>query len=234
MAWLIFCIDGREIDRRRLTGSLVVGRSAVCDVCIRDRLISRRHCRIEREERGWIAVDLNSKNGLWLKERRIQRRALRDGDQLRMGRLHVMFAVQPKPLARSRSPQVPLRPRPARMLSGVDPSSEAADDFLPQLELPAAPRPRPADPPSYAREDMYGLFNAIASSSWDSIYDGASSRQRDRQLPRLVPPRLEPHTLDLFPNHQDSFKTPVTARSAGLFRLAAQIARWPICKRSCD
>lgn len=225
MAWLIFLVDGREIDRRRLTGTLVVGRSAVCDVCIRDRLISRRHCRIEPQERGWIAVDLGSKNGLWLKERRIQRRALRDGDQLRIGRLKVLFRVQPKPLPRSRSPQIPLRPRPARMLSGVGPTPEAADDFLPEPALSAAPRPHPADPPSYAREDMYGLFNAIASSSWDSIYDGVSTRSRDRQLPRLVQPGLDAHSVVLFPNHQYFANAPVMKRRARLFRLAAQIAR---------
>ena len=52
-----------EIDRRELAGPLVIGRSPECDMPVRDILLSRKHCIIERIGDVWVVADLNSKNG---------------------------------------------------------------------------------------------------------------------------------------------------------------------------
>src|SRR5437773_1480349 len=91
MAYLVITANGEEIDRREITGALTIGRSPECDWQVRDILMSRRHCRIEPGEKGWIVVDLGSKNGTYLGSLPVTRHALKEGDELRCGRVRITF-----------------------------------------------------------------------------------------------------------------------------------------------
>jgi pSer/pThr/pTyr-binding forkhead associated (FHA) protein len=62
-----------------------IGRAHDCDVALPDPLVSHRHCVLACDEDGWFIVDLGSRNGVFVNGERVQRRALRDGDELRVG-----------------------------------------------------------------------------------------------------------------------------------------------------
>ena len=66
-------------------GTIVVGRSHGCDVVVGEPTVSRRHLELRAIERGWLAVDLGSKNGTWLMGRRVGRARVVAGDELTLG-----------------------------------------------------------------------------------------------------------------------------------------------------
>ncbi|RMG13902.1 MAG: FHA domain-containing protein [Planctomycetota bacterium] len=70
-----------------------IGRSLQTDLSIDDLRISRRHCRIQHEERGVTATDLRSANGTYLNGQRIQKVLLRQGDRLQLGNAELEFSV---------------------------------------------------------------------------------------------------------------------------------------------
>ena len=81
-------ISGNSIGKMfKLSGTMVIGRSVDCAICLADEGVSREHARVEENERGnvWI-VDLGSTNGtFFIDGRRIDRHELRDGDKIRIG-----------------------------------------------------------------------------------------------------------------------------------------------------
>lgn len=95
MAYIILTAGGEEIDRVKLEDGLVIGRSPECDLPVRDVLMSRRHCRLEKYLGTWRVVDLNSRNGTRLGWERVRNTRLRDGDVLRLGRTYVTFKTGP-------------------------------------------------------------------------------------------------------------------------------------------
>jgi len=74
-------------------GENILGRDADVTVCINAPGVSRRHARIVVERRGQAMLeDLGSKNGTFLRERRLDAPALlRDGEMFRLGRQLLVF-----------------------------------------------------------------------------------------------------------------------------------------------
>lgn len=72
---------------------LVIGRSSEADFCIEHESISRQHCRIEATPEGYRVRDLQSTNGTYVNDRRVDVAYLRDGDQIRTGRVILKFVV---------------------------------------------------------------------------------------------------------------------------------------------
>ena len=81
MAYLTLTFSGEEYERRELRAgdALVIGRAPDCDIAIRDIILSRHHCRVERTEdnAAWRIVDLHSKNGTHLRGQAIESHVLR-------------------------------------------------------------------------------------------------------------------------------------------------------------
>lgn len=180
MPYLVVHSRGQVIERRPLTGPLVIGRSHECGLAVHDILLSRKHCQIEPTEDGWWVSDLSSKNGTVIHGRKIVHHLLTDGDVLRIGKTAVVYhegdmpAVAEQPVAR------PQRP--------ADPTNSLANTVfgmtldVDEISLPdhfANPRPAPPLPAAYEREKIHQMLEEIASSSWDSIY--AESRKPARQ-----------------------------------------------------
>jgi hypothetical protein len=65
---------------------LLLGRHPDCDVCLKSRKVSRRHCCIARAEDGIFIRDLGSKNGIRINGRRVAAGYLRPSDELVIGR----------------------------------------------------------------------------------------------------------------------------------------------------
>jgi pSer/pThr/pTyr-binding forkhead associated (FHA) protein len=178
MPYIVVKSNGQEIDRREMTRGVVIGRAPDCDITVRDILLSRRHCRLEPKEDGWVVVDLQSKNGTAINgERLIVARPLSDNDVIRLGRSKIIFhaGLPDEEIADRLS--MPARPHDpgdslAGTLSGFTlllPGESESPENMP------CPQPRPKDPPTYSQEELQTLLTAIASSSWDSVY--AEARQ---------------------------------------------------------
>lgn len=191
MAFVVITADTDEIEHRELTGPLTIGRSADCDISIRDVLLSRRHCQIEPGEFDdqWVVVDLESKNKTKVNGRAIERVTLDDGDIVRVGKTRLLFHagvfVAPSMDARRRR----IRPSdPHEALAGtvagfalLEPGSTPRTEFFP------TPQPSPKRPRAYEEDGVDSLLSGIASSSWDSIVTGVRAQTRTvRATPQPV------------------------------------------------
>ena len=66
-----------------------VGRSLAADVRFDDPTVSRRHALIVRQADGLRVLDDRSLNGVFVNGQRVEWRALRDGDEIVLGRYHL-------------------------------------------------------------------------------------------------------------------------------------------------
>lgn len=72
-------------------GALRVGRAQDNDLILTGKDISRYHLRIECTSDVWEVVDLGSRNGTYVNERRISRKALVNGDRINIGSWEILF-----------------------------------------------------------------------------------------------------------------------------------------------
>lgn len=68
---------------------LTIGRDPECDLFFADKKLSRKHARIERVAAGFRLVDLESRNGSWVNEVRVEARDLSPRDEIRLGGLRI-------------------------------------------------------------------------------------------------------------------------------------------------
>ncbi|HEY1923111.1 MAG TPA: FHA domain-containing protein [Tepidisphaeraceae bacterium] len=187
MPYIVIKANGQEIDRRELSGSIVIGRAPDCDVTLRDILLSRRHCRLEVDGDVYTLHDLQSKNGTIINTERLQGPwVLQDNDVVRLGRAKIIFhaGLPDEDIAdRVMTPARPADPGDslAGTLSGFTlllPGESENPQNMP------CPQPRPKDPAAYNHEELQTLLSAIASSSWDSVY--AEARQPRRNVEKAA------------------------------------------------
>ncbi len=81
---------------------VIIGRSrnAGCDLVLEgDQQVSRRHARIEWDASAgnYVIYDLQSTNGLFVNEHRVDNRVLRAGDRIRMGKTVLVFESSEPP-----------------------------------------------------------------------------------------------------------------------------------------
>ena len=65
---------------------LTLGRSEEADFTIADTRISRIHCKVECRDGEWVVVDLGSRNGTWVGDKRVKEQVLADGATFLLGR----------------------------------------------------------------------------------------------------------------------------------------------------
>ena len=110
------CGEALPIEAARLT----IGRDASSDLSIGDRLLSRRHCSVERAEGRFTIRDLGSSNGTYVNGIPVRERPLVHGDRIRAGDsvllfLHADEAAAPpaaQPPADDRTARIPVDARP--------------------------------------------------------------------------------------------------------------------------
>jgi len=84
----------------------VVGRGAGCSLVLLDPTLSRRHARIRRSGADVTVEDLGARNGVRVGRRRVRRRRLRPGDELRLGgTVLVLVGERPAREVRHREPR---------------------------------------------------------------------------------------------------------------------------------
>ncbi len=66
-------------------GRVIVGRSPDNEIFIDSKFVSRHHAQLVSDDRGCVVEDLNSTNGVFLREKQVKKYRLRDGDRLSIG-----------------------------------------------------------------------------------------------------------------------------------------------------
>jgi pSer/pThr/pTyr-binding forkhead associated (FHA) protein len=69
-----------------------IGRASGADFILDAALVSRLHCRLEAEGDIVHVVDLESTNGTFVNDTRVDRGTLKDGDRLRVGRVELTIS----------------------------------------------------------------------------------------------------------------------------------------------
>ena len=83
MARLSIINNGQFVRSVELgAGEMVIGRGEDVSIQLRHPLISRRHARVYLTPAGYIVEDQGTKNGTFVKGRRVQRHRLMDGEEL--------------------------------------------------------------------------------------------------------------------------------------------------------
>ena len=78
-------------SRYLLTESSSVGREAGSDIFLDDVTISRKHAQIARERNSFSLEDLGSLNGTYVNGESIVKVALETGDEIQIGKYHMLF-----------------------------------------------------------------------------------------------------------------------------------------------
>ena len=69
-----------------------IGRATRADFIVDAALVSRLHCRLEAERDVLHVIDLQSTNGTFVNDARVDRAALKPGDRLRVGRVELTIS----------------------------------------------------------------------------------------------------------------------------------------------
>lgn len=91
----LFVMSGNELGlRRRLIGSVLVGRDPEAGVVLTDLGVSYRHARLEDRGDSWSVVDLGSTNGTRVNGEVVKDKALSPGDRVAFGATLTRFEIQ--------------------------------------------------------------------------------------------------------------------------------------------
>ena len=92
VGWVV-AVSGahRGQDFRVYSGKNIVGTSADCDIVVTDAFLSARHCTIRYENGNFTVIDLDSRNGTYVNQKKITKDELIDNDTLRIGKTEFKF-----------------------------------------------------------------------------------------------------------------------------------------------
>jgi type II secretory pathway predicted ATPase ExeA len=91
------------LERELRPGRLVIGRTPDNDLQIDSKFISRHHCQIVTQPDSCVIEDLNSTNGIYVKQKRVRRHNLNDGDVVVVGQHEIMYIDERAPRVRADS-----------------------------------------------------------------------------------------------------------------------------------
>jgi general secretion pathway protein A len=66
-------------------GRIIVGRSPDNEIYVNSKFVSRHHAQLVSDDDGCVIEDLNSTNGLFIREKQVKKYRLRDGDVVSLG-----------------------------------------------------------------------------------------------------------------------------------------------------
>jgi transcriptional regulator with GAF, ATPase, and Fis domain len=97
---------------------VTIGRAQVCDLQLDDRLVSRKHCRLERRDDGFALVDEGAQNRVRLRGVPVQRAEVRIGDRFAVGPFEVEI-VQTTTAGTADETSLPESPQSAQDLAAL-------------------------------------------------------------------------------------------------------------------
>jgi predicted component of type VI protein secretion system len=167
----------------------LIGRSQECHLRPKSDAISRNHAAILVSDTGVAARDLNSRNGTYVNDERIQGdHPLSDGDRLRVGKLEFEVVIhQPEPVATAK-PEAPIK-------ATVDADSSNSREFdisewLAEADA-AAKASRDADPETrqykLGEGDRAALDQAGQTEAAPEATDEEAEKKKGFQRPEKRP-----------------------------------------------
>jgi hypothetical protein len=92
LAHVLIAHGARTLFERALyPGRLLIGRTPNNDAQIDSKFISRHHCQILTTPTGCTIEDLNSRNGVFIKSKRVRLHHLNDGDVVTIGQHEILY-----------------------------------------------------------------------------------------------------------------------------------------------
>ncbi|HEX2149323.1 MAG TPA: FHA domain-containing protein [Actinomycetota bacterium] len=73
------------------------GRDSASDIFLDDVTVSRRHAEIRRDDTGFNIVDSDSLNGTFVNRNRVDRAALKNGDEIQIGKFKLVIFTEGQP-----------------------------------------------------------------------------------------------------------------------------------------
>src|SRR5277367_4494661 len=83
----------RGTIRLLVDGQISIGRGDSNHICVMDRSVSRRHCTIEQVDERYELADLDSHNGTFVNGIPVRRKAVSNGDTIRVGHSEFVFLL---------------------------------------------------------------------------------------------------------------------------------------------
>lgn len=130
----------REGERIEISDAqeIVIGRDETADVTFKDDLVSRRHVKLRRDWSGTHAEDLGSRNGIKVNKKKVNRKTLKDNDELEVGNIRLLY-VDPTDVPES-AVVIPEEPEDA---GGDEEEENTQNAPMPK----ARPKPKKEEPP---------------------------------------------------------------------------------------
>ncbi len=72
-----------------------IGRHADSDIALDDITVSRRHCEVLIDGGRFVVRDVGSLNGTYVNQKRVDEIELSQGDELQIGKFHLVFLERP-------------------------------------------------------------------------------------------------------------------------------------------
>jgi predicted component of type VI protein secretion system len=104
MAYLAVTHGNHPQYRKPLEGPVTVGRALGLELWLDDGRLSRQHCRFEQRDGKWMLIDLNSRNGTFIRKKQVTEHVLADGDEVVVGDTKIVFYSDAMPQKRPSDP----------------------------------------------------------------------------------------------------------------------------------
>ena len=88
---LILLKQGSEASFPLTGDTYTIGRHRNNDIVISDPKVSSFHARVDRGPEGFVLVDLKSRNGCFVNNKRVETGPLSNGDELKMGPAKLVY-----------------------------------------------------------------------------------------------------------------------------------------------
>jgi pSer/pThr/pTyr-binding forkhead associated (FHA) protein len=132
---VIFKRDGQRKDISLAKPVSVIGRRDDCDLRVPLLGVSRQHCQVIAKDGKVTLKDLNSSNGTFVNDKRVNQQDLKPGDRVQVGPVTFVIQIEGKPAKIS----PPMKPKKAsataRRNEEVDVELAAEDDAFAQLVM---------------------------------------------------------------------------------------------------
>lgn len=157
------CAEGKRFFLSDDTEEMIIGRDPAADFPVNEDVISRSHAKIIKRWGGIALIDLESKNGTYVNNKRVTEEYLHDGDRIALGTIVFLFRnpqeinIQSisEELIKKRPPLSPKfqKPKPAEEGEPTEQSPEATENILEQIPAwqPSAANAYPLPAPAAKR-----------------------------------------------------------------------------------
>jgi hypothetical protein len=182
---IITVIEGKYLNQHWPIekDEIIIGRDDTCDVVLPERQISRQHIRITKEENRFYIEDLESRNGTWINDVKLEgKRELLDGDEI-----HVALAIRMQFYGSGATAPLPFE-LPSHLGGRMRLDRESRRVFINDAELDP-----PLSLPQYRLLELLYLNSGrictrddVIETVWpDAVGDGVSEQAIDALVRRL-------------------------------------------------